>query len=77
MHRVEDVAAQGVASATRATGSTRQHLEREQRRRRRSAQGCGSAYAFELTVVFDEQAPVATAGPGDAPSVPARLGGGE
>ena len=39
-----------------------------------SAGGCGSVYAFELTVVFAELAPVEA--PKDAEKVPARLGGG-
>lgn len=39
---------------------------------------CGKAYAFELTVIFDESAPVVAPGPDSgSPRVPARLGGGE
>lgn len=43
-----------------------------------SSEGCGGAYSFEVTVVFDETAPVVAPGAdGGSPRVPARLGGGE
>jgi Tfp pilus assembly protein PilN len=43
-----------------------------------SGDDCGSAYGFELTVVFDEQSPTGSTAPGgESPRVPARLGGGQ
>jgi Tfp pilus assembly protein PilN len=75
MHRVDDVVLKesskadeaGATGGTATAGATAVGTD-----------GCGSAYSFELTVVFDDAAPTAAAPPnGDAAHVPARLGGGE
>ncbi len=73
MHRVDDVqlkesskSPDGTASSSGDSGSSL------------SSEGCGTAYSFELTVLFEETEPVTAPKSGSgSPRVPARLGGGE
>jgi Tfp pilus assembly protein PilN len=75
MHRVDDVQlkesavsdAAGSSGSATTSGSTSDSV---------NSQGCGRAYAFELTVVFGAQGETVAPG-GDTPRVPARLGGGQ
>jgi len=72
MHRVNDV--QLEESSTSVDGSSSSGSPAGGL----TGQGCGRAYSFEVTVVFDETAPVVAPGGGaGGPRVPARLGGGE
>lgn len=74
MHRVEDVQLKeslvtetgGTNGSAPAAGSGAVATE-----------GCGTAYSFELTVVFAEQSPASSGATGDSQRVPARLGGGQ
>ena len=63
MHRVDDVLLQESASGDSAESGT-------------TSEGCGRAYAFDLTVVFDPAAPASAAPPGNK-RVPVSLGGGQ
>jgi Tfp pilus assembly protein PilN len=75
MHRVDDVVLKESSKSedSAATGGTATSSATAV-----GTEGCGSAYSFELTVVFDQTAPTAAPAPGDgSPRVPARLGGGE
>jgi Tfp pilus assembly protein PilN len=73
MHRVEDV--QLKESSVTETGGTSGSAPAAGGAV--ATQGCGTAYSFELTVVFEEQAPAGSGATGDSQRVPARLGGGE
>jgi len=71
MHRVDDVQLKESARASESGSSSSSSATTS------GAEGCGNFYAFELTTVFEETAPV-TAPPGQGTArVPARLGGGE
>jgi len=75
MHRVEDV--QLKESSVTETGGTSGSAPAAAGGGAVATQGCGTAYSFELTVVFEEQAPASSSATGDSQRVPARLGGGE